>query len=119
MSCCRAFSDRMLLQYVARYERGEVQTTPRLRFVDGEGRACLAAALCGARSATEVAALAAAAGGFLDGPLERISRRFEAGELRSCELYDEALLELARRGAERAARAGTGRPAERRAGALA
>ena len=118
MSCCRAFSDRMLLQYVARYERGEVQSRPRLRFVDAEGRACLAAALCGARSAAEVAGLAAEAGGFPGGPLERVSRRFEAGELRSAEFYDEVVLELTRRRAEREVRSGT-RPAVTPAGVVA
>lgn len=95
--------DEMLRNYIVRYEAGAVQARPRLRFVDGDGRACPAAACAGAGSRE------AFAGSdhflrFRGSVLERISRRFEAGDLSSSELYRECLLERARRrGARRPA----------------
>lgn len=94
----KALPDAMLSNYVERYETGGVQPHPRLRFVDGEGRACLAAALCGARRATDVAPAAAALGcPFPGGALETISRGFESGHLTAAYLYDGCVLELVRR----------------------
>lgn len=104
---CKELSEGMLRSFVARYERDEVQSTPRLRFVDAEGRACPAAALCDARSSADFARAAGERGGFLGGPLERVSRLFEAGRLRPAELYTESVLELTRRRAERTARHGS------------
>lgn len=108
----KALPDTMLSNYVERYETGGVQPHPRLRFVDGEGRACLAAALCGARRATDVAPAAAALGcPFPGGALETISRGFESGRLMPAELYDICVLELVRRRARTKGGRPGGRPA--------
>lgn len=95
--------EAMLRNYVHRYESGGVQSHPTLRFVDAEGRACLAAALCGARSSAEVAPAAAALGHpFHGGVLEQVSRRFEGGRLSAAQAYDACVLEMAARRARHA-----------------
>ncbi len=95
--------DPMLRNYLRRYESGGVQSRPTLRFVDAQGRACLAAALCGARSSAEVAPAAAALGHpFHGGVLEQVSRRFEGGHLSAAQAYDACVLELAARRARQA-----------------
>lgn len=99
-----ALPDAMLRNYVCRYESGGVQPRPTLRFVDAEGRACLAAAFCGARTSADVSRAAAALGQpFHRGILEQVSRRFEAGRLSATEAYDACVLELAARRARRPA----------------
>lgn len=94
-----ALPDRMLRNFVCRYEDGGVQRRPRLRFVDDRGRACLAGALTGARTSREFAD-SAAGRSFRQGPLLRLSREFEAGRLSAAQLYDACLMELARRSTE-------------------
>lgn len=92
----RDLGDDMLDNYIVRYEEGAVQPRPRLRFVDGEGRACPAAACAGARSSEAFAG----SSHFLrfDGSiLEALSRCFEAGELTPSDLYRDCLLERVRR----------------------
>ncbi len=102
----RGLGDDMLDNYILRYEEGSVQPRPRLRFVDGEGRVCPAAACAGSASRE------AFAGSdhflrFRGSALERVSRRFESGELSPSDLYRDCLLERARRGgAPRPAAAG-------------
>lgn len=97
--------DRMLRNYVARYEGGGVQPRPVTSFVDRRGRACVVGAFAGARTLEEFAA-SAACRTFLEGPLVRLSRLFEDGRITPAEVYDACLLELAgrrRSGASRAA----------------
>lgn len=102
-----ALPDQMLHNFVRRYETGGVQPAPRLRFVDDDGRACLSAALCGARSAPEVAGAAALLGHtFRGGVLERVSRLFEGGTLTADAMYADCLLELTRRRTSRLAAGG-------------
>lgn len=96
MISLESIPDRMLHNFVRRYEAGGVQPHPRLRFVDEEGRACIACALAGASSSREFARTDAGRS-FLGGPLEEISRRFEACRLTPDRFYAECLLELARR----------------------
>lgn len=86
--------------YIDRYERGGVQRRPRLRFVDGGGRACPAAALADAGSSAEFMNGDGGAG-FRGSVLERISRAFEDGELDAGDLYRDCLLERAVRGGSR------------------
>lgn len=82
--------------YIACYERGGVQPRPQLRFIDAEGRACPATAFAGASSRSELADSRMLAG-FLGSVLERVSRRFEDGNLEPADLYSDCLLERARR----------------------
>lgn len=96
--------DPMLRNYIRRYESGGVQSRPTLRFVDAEGRACVAAAFCGARTSADVSEAAAALGHpFLGGIMEHVSRRFESGRLSAAEAYDACVLELTARRVSRAA----------------
>lgn len=92
----------MLSNYVRRYEAGGVQERPRLRFVDGEGRACVAGALAGAASAADFAS-GPCGRDFLGSDLEAVSRLFEDGRLTAAQMYRECLLERARRAAGRRA----------------
>lgn len=96
MTELRSLSDRLLRNYVRRYEAGRVQQRPRLRVVDGDGRACLVGAMAGVDSSRELAAIGLFRS-FRAGPLSRISRLFEEGRVSSGQVYDACLLELARR----------------------
>lgn len=96
MNSLESIPSRMLHNFVERYEAGGVQPHPRLRFVDEEGRACIACALVGASSSREFATMDAGRE-FLGGPLEELSRRFEACRLTAGEMYAGCLMELARR----------------------
>lgn len=100
MNCLRRIPERMLNNYVERYERGGVQRRPCLRFVDEEGRACVVGALAGAASVEEFTRTEACAR-FPGGTLERISRLFEDRHLTADRMYAESLLELTRRRAGR------------------
>lgn len=102
----RELSDRMLENYVARYEEGGVQPRPCLRFVDAEGRACIVGALAGAASVEEFAE-SDACRSFLEGALVEISRMFEERRITAADVYAECLLELTRREAD-----ARGRPVE-------
>lgn len=95
--------DRMLHNFVARYEDGGVQPHPVTSFVDERGRACVVGAFSGARSLEEFADTEACRT-FLQGPLVEISRLFEDGRVTAAEVYDACLIELARRGGRRGAR---------------
>jgi hypothetical protein len=92
----RGLGDDMLDNYILRYEEGAVQPRPRLRFVDGEGRVCPAAA-CAGTGSREAFAGSDHFLRFRGSALERVSRRFEAGELSPSDLYRDCLLERARR----------------------
>lgn len=89
-----AVSERMLRNYVARYESGGVQPHPVTSFVDARGRACVVGAFADADSLEEFAA-SEACRTFLDGPLVGISRLFEDGRVTPAEVYDACLVELA------------------------
>lgn len=104
-----SLSDRMLRNYVVRYEDGGVQPHPVTSFVDRRGRACIVGAFAGARTLEEFAA-SEACRTFLERPLVRISRLFEDGRITAAEVYDACLLELAGR-----RRAGGSRAAPREA----
>lgn len=96
MTELRAVSNRLLENYVRRYESGGVQRRPRLRFVDAEGRACIVGAMADVDSSREFAE-SDHFRSFRSGPLVRISRMFEEGRVSAAEVYDACLLELARR----------------------
>lgn len=97
-------SDRLLRNYVRRYEGGGVQPRPRLRFVDAEGRACIVGAMADVDSSREFAATGLFRA-LRSGPLVRISRKFEDGRITPAQVYDACLLELTRRsGADAPAR---------------
>lgn len=96
MTELRAVSDRLLENFVRRYECGGVQRRPRLRFVDAEGRACIVGAMADVESSREFAE-SDHFRTFRSGPLVRISRKFEEGRVSSTDVYDACLLELARR----------------------
>lgn len=96
MTELRSVSDRLLRNYVRRYESGGVQRRPRLRFVDAEGRACIVGAMADVESSREFAE-SDHFRSFRSGPLVRISRMFEEGRVSPAEVYDACVLELARR----------------------
>lgn len=89
-------SGEMLDNYIRTYEEGRIQSRPRLRFVDREGRTCPAAAFAGAGDRVEFAATESFVR-FPGSDLEAISRRFESGGLDPSALYRDCLLERARR----------------------
>lgn len=97
-----AVPERMLRNFVARYENGGVQPHPVTSFVDERGRACVVGAFSGARSLEEFAGTEACRT-FLQGPLVTLSRLFEDGRVTPAEVYDACLMELARRAARREA----------------
>lgn len=84
--------------YVAAFETGRVQKHPHARFVNAAGECCIVGALAGARTSADVKRSVIWTM-FLGGPLEELSRRFEARWLSGQEVYEEALLVLATRGA--------------------
>lgn len=97
-----AVPERMLHNFVARYESGDVQPHPVTSFVDDRGRACVVGAFSGARSLEEFAGTEACRT-FLQGPLVAISRLFEDGRVTPAEVYDACLMELAGRRVRREA----------------
>lgn len=112
MIALRQIPDRMLRNFVARFEADGVQRRPCLRFVDRRGRACIVGAFADAASSREFGTTEAGRT-FLEGPLLAISRAFEDGVISAADVYLECLLELARRDAEsRAAGADVGEIAE-------
>lgn len=97
-----ALPQRMLRNFVARYESGGIQPHPVTSFVDARGRACVVGAFAGARSLEEFAS-SEACRTFLQGPLVEISRLFEDGRVAPAEVYDACLMELTRRRASEVA----------------
>jgi hypothetical protein len=85
-----------LENYVGTYEAGRVQRHPQTRFVNARGECCLVAALAGVRCGRELTGTRAWAT-FRGGPLEELSRLFEARRLSGGSFYDEAVLALVER----------------------
>jgi hypothetical protein len=86
-------------RFVAAFEAGRVQKHPHARFVNAEGECCLVGALAGVRTSSEFAATELASR-FVGGPLEALSRGFEARRYTAQMFYEEALLALAARGVQ-------------------
>lgn len=94
-----ALPTEWLETYVETFEAGRVQGHPHARFVTEKGECCLVAAMAGARSGREFVR-SEVWSRLLGGDLEELSRRFEARRVSGQELYEEALLALARRRVE-------------------
>ena len=90
---------RWVRRFVAAFEAGRVQKHPHARFVNARGECCLVGAMAGVKTSREFAESELAAE-FLGGPLEAVSRGFEARRFTAQEFYEEALLVLAARFAE-------------------
>ncbi|MFW6080067.1 MAG: hypothetical protein ACODAE_10625 [Gemmatimonadota bacterium] len=90
-----------LENYVETFEAGRVQRHPRARFVTEKGECCLVAAMSASRSRADF--VGSKQWTLLLGTeLEELSRRFEARLLTAQQVYEEVLLELARRRSETA-----------------
>jgi hypothetical protein len=90
---------RWVRRFVAAFEAGRVQKHPHARFVNNSGECCLVGALAGVRTSSEFAESELAAE-FLGGPLEALSRGFEARHYTAQGFYEEALLALTARAAQ-------------------
>jgi hypothetical protein len=82
--------------YIAAFEAGRVQKHPQARFVNGSGECCVVGALAGVATSAELVKTVAWTQ-FLGGPLEQLSRLFEARRITGQQVYEEALLVMAER----------------------